>query len=263
MARKKLKRPEGPSGPKGAPKWVVTFTDMVSLLVTFFVLMMTFSSLNEDELRKVASSLTGQGGALASSENSMPESPQHDLMSATDILRGARMPHSRPSEKLPENLEEMGQKKTERDQEVDLSRVADGLVIEFGPDASFLPGSAEPTLELARSLRELGEVLENYQHLVVVEGFTDGAFRATSDYPDSDALAFDRAQNAAAAMLRSSTMAPELIQLSSNGDRAPRASDATPEGRQLNRRVQVRILSLSRLRATYLNSLVPDEPEEG
>ena len=63
MAKKKKKRPEDP-GPKGAPEWVVTFTDMISLLVTFFVLLMTFSSIEDYDRLRVDGFLTGTRGNI-------------------------------------------------------------------------------------------------------------------------------------------------------------------------------------------------------
>jgi chemotaxis protein MotB len=254
MRARKRKKKRVDAGPPGAPEWVVTFTDMISLLVTFFVLLMTFSSLEEYDLLKVESWLAGQKGVLESKGFVMPELPDVDQISASDMLRGARNPHSRPPSELPDNIEEMGQRESAEHLALDLERAADGLVIEFGPEASFAPGSAEPPAELARSLGEIGRVLEHYPHMVVVEGFADAGFRPTPHFRDADAVAFARAEAAARILLSESGLRPEQVQLASKGDRSPRAEDATAEGRLLDRRVQLRVLSLSRLRAVHLEA---------
>jgi chemotaxis protein MotB len=260
MGRKK-KKDDGPSGPPGAPEWVVTFTDMISLLVTFFVLLMTFSSLEEYELLKVASFLSGERG-VHDTKGFVAAEVQDDLLSSTDLVRGALSPHSRPAEELAENLEEMGQKKTEDHLEMDLGQVADGLVIEFGEEAAFAPGSAQVSEKLAASLGEIGRVLEHYPYLIVVEGFTDGAFRSTPSFPTADDLAFARAAGAAGILLRDSKLPASLVQISSHGDRNPRANEATAIDRQKNRRVQIRVLSLSRSRANHLEALERQKREE-
>ena len=54
---KKKQRPAD-DGPE-VPEWIVTFSDMISLLVTFFVLIMTFSSLEEDDVIKVKGAMMG------------------------------------------------------------------------------------------------------------------------------------------------------------------------------------------------------------
>jgi len=176
------KKPED-SGPPGAPEWVVTFTDMISLLVTFFVLLMTFSSLEQHDLLKVESWLSGDTGILENRGMVQPPVPQDDYLAATDIRRGALRPHTRPSDKLAENLAEMGQKKTEEDIEMSFENVADGVVIQFGDEDCFEPDSVRIPPALRKGLGDLGRILENYPHLVVVEGFTDSHHSPTWRYP--------------------------------------------------------------------------------
>ena len=253
MGRKK-KEKKGPSGPPGAPEWVVTFTDMISLLVTFFVLLMTFSSLNVNETLKISSFLSSQSGVLEN-KTFVAIPPAEDLLSSTDLMRGSMNPHSRPPEELVDNLEEMGQKATEDHLQMDLADVADGLVIEFDERGAFFPGSPEVNGYLKKSLGEIARVLENYPYLVVVEGFTDGDFRPTPTYRTADELAFARGSAAARTMLGSSTLSPQLVQVASFGDRRPRQVENTAKDRQANRRVQIRVISLSRARANHLEAL--------
>lgn len=250
MGKKKKKR-EDPVK-QGAPEWVVTFTDMISLLVTFFVLLMTFSSMDAYEALKVDSFLKSNSGLLKSKGTSMPDLGEADLLSSTSVERGANHPHSRPPEKLSESLEEMGQKRTEEHQALNLNDVRDGLVLEFGEEETFDPGSAVVSSGLRRSLIEIAKVLENYPHLVVLEGFTDSAFKPTPEHPSADALSLARARNAADAMLANSAMLPELLQISGHGAESPRADNLSPGGRRMNRRVQIRVLSISKARSTYL-----------
>lgn len=249
MARKK--KDAGPSGPPGAPEWIVTFTDMISLLVTFFVLLMTFSSLEEREALKIAAILTGNLGVHDVS-GFVAASIENDLIASSDVLRGGLQPHTRPNDELASNLAEMGQGQSDERLEMDLRAAGDGLVIEFDRAASFAPGSAEVPADLAQSLGEIGRVLEHYPYLVVVEGYTDSAFQPTPRYQSADELAFARGAAAARAMLGASSLSPNLVQVSSHGDRDPRADEDTALGRQENRRVQLRVLSLSRARADHL-----------
>ncbi|HED67084.1 MAG TPA: hypothetical protein ENJ09_16195 [Planctomycetes bacterium] len=252
MAKKKKR--EEPSGPAGAPEWVVTFTDMISLLVTFFVLLMTFSSMDTYEAMKVDSFLPGKRGIKSSKGYDLVPPGEADILSAANIRRGGPRPHTRPPDQLPEDIEEIGRVAQENEQEVDFSDVSDGLVIQFGEEECFAPGSAEVSPQLEEALVQLAGVLENYPHLVVVEGFTDGAFQATPEYPDEDSLSLARAQAAATVMLSRSAMNPDLVQIAGLGSTHPRADDVSPGGRRLNRRVRVRVLSLSKSRAQHLEA---------
>lgn len=235
--------------PVSAPDWIVTFADMISLLVTFFILLMTFSSLDSYESFLVHGNLTGTRGVLRDPGGATaPEPPQADLISAMDGARGASSPHTRPPEGLPDSLEEMGQRLSEQHLEIDLSDVADGLLIHFDPRTAFAPGSAQVEPALARALGELGRTLQHYPHLVAIEGHTDGAFEPSPSYPEAEDLAMARAQAAARVLLEQSEFPQTLLQVAGLGDAHPLASNASARGRAANRRVEVRILSLSRTR---------------
>ena len=253
MAKNKKQRPAD-EGPPGAPEWVVTFTDMISLLVTFFVLLMTFSSLEQHDLLKVESWLSGDTGLLENRGMVMLPALQDDYLAARDIRRGALQPHTRPADKLAENLAEMGQKKTEEDIEMSFENVADGVVIQFGDEDCFEPGSVRVPAALCKGLGDIGRVLENYPHLVVVEGFTDSHFSPTSRYPTAESISFARASAAADIMLRGSKLPAERLQIVGRGADDPRRDNETAEGRRWNRRVQIRVVSLSELRASYLEA---------
>ena len=253
MAKKKSK-PEDP-GPAGAPEWVVTFTDMISLLVTFFVLLMTFSSIEEYEKLQVDGFLTGTRGNIKQlGGQTAHETLDDDIIAGTDIRRGADHAHSRPPAALEENLSEMGQTKGEDELEVDFSDIADGLQIVFGPECSFEPGSAAPNAALTKRLGELGRVLQHYTHLVLVEGYTDSEFVPTALYPDGESLALARAVDSADVLLANSGMTSKLIEVAGLGERVPRGDNSLPEGRLQNRRVEIRVIALSKARANHVKT---------
>ena len=239
--------------PQGAPDWIVTFTDLVSLLVAFFVLLMTFSSLDNWDSFVVRGDLLGTTGIIKTMSGPTVIDPlEDDIMQSMDALRGAEHPHSRPTEKLPESIAEMGQKLTEEHHEIDLKQVKDGIVILFGPSESFGPGSSAVNAALAGSLRELGRTLENYSHMITIEGHTSSEFRATPEFDKPEALAFARAESAANVILASSNMSPKMVQLAGHGDKYPLNANETPSDRQLNRRIEIRILSLSKARTAAI-----------
>lgn len=240
---------------QGAPEWIVTFSDMISLLVTFFVMLMSFSTMEDNEAAIIAGAFGKNAtGILQRGPNSAVTEPPEDRLLATNPLRGAERPHSRPAEELPEDLEEMGQKLTGQQLELDLTGVTDGLLITFGEQACFAPGSAEVNGELRQSLVELGRVLQHYPHLVVIEGHTDDRVPPTPRYPDADALSSARAAAAAQAMLAGSDVGRDLLQVAGLGSARPRASNETALGRTQNRRVEVRIMALSKARSRLLES---------
>ena len=235
-------------GPR-TPDWIVTFSDMISLLVTFFILLMTFASVDTYDAFNTQGKLSGMSGQVHNEKGeSAPDPLQHDFLAAMNVSRGGTVPHSRPPEELPENLDAMGAALTEDHIEVDFVGTPDGLVIHFGKRCAFKPGSAEVPAELVRCLTSMGAVLQHYQNLIVVEGFTDDGFLPTPEFQTSDALAHARAFAAAEVLLGASALSPALVQTSGIGSRRFTEANDTALDRRRNRRVEVRVLSLSRAR---------------
>ena len=232
-----------------APGWIVTFTDMVSVLVTFFVLLLTFSSREEDDAFPLPVSLLGPVGILeVEPGRSAVPPPEDDLVASVHDVLGSDFPHSRPQDELALDLSRMGQKRTPDHVEVDFSREPDGLVVRFDERTSFAPGSTEVNDHLANALGELGRVLEHYPFLVVVEGFTDAGFVPTSTHSTPEDLGCARALAAAKALCAASDLKPGSVQVAGVGSRRLRDVSDTALGRARNRRVEVRVLPATGVR---------------
>jgi chemotaxis protein MotB len=235
-------------GPR-VPDWIVTFSDMVSLLVTFFILLMTFSSMNVLDAFQSEGRLTGQTGQVHNEMGeSAPDPLENDFIAAMNVVRGGTVPHSRPPEELPKNIEAMGMALTDDHVEIDFARSPDGLIIRFDEGCLFAPGSATVPRALIQCLTEIGAVLEHYENLVVIEGFTDAGFVPTTEFQSSDALAHARAFSTAELLLKESALSPALVQISGIGSRRFAEGNDTALDRKRNRRVEIRVLSLSRAR---------------
>lgn len=253
MTQVKIKQNIIDGGVDGAPGWVATFVDMISLLVTFFILLFTFASIQEYDTFAYPKNIIGTSGTLDRAGGQHVDAPANDIMSAMDLKRGGTNPHSRPADKLPDNLEEMGQRLTNEHIEFDVHNVQDGIRLRFDDRAVFAPGSDRVNPVLRKALNELGLVLENYQHLIVVEGFTDDQFLATPQFPTAEALSMARAHAAAKVLLRDTQISPKTIQLAGLGYRPLPGRDAKSAlDRAANRRVEVRILSMSEHRSKQI-----------
>jgi chemotaxis protein MotB len=253
MTAQKIKIKLVEDGVDGAPPWITTFVDMTSLLVTFFILLFTFSSIRDFEAFTYPLNIAGTSGIRTKSPAESIDAPRDDVMSAVDIQRGARDPHSRPADQLPDSIDDMGQALTEQHLETDLNRVKDGLRVRFDPAAVFRPGSTEVNAHLRKSLRELGDAAEHYSHVVVIEGYTDSAFRPTPEFPTSRDLGLARARAAARVLLDESHVSSLRVQLVGVGDRPlPGNTNDSPFARAANRRVEVRIMALDEALAKRL-----------
>lgn len=247
----KLKEVDG--GLDGAPAWIATFVDMISLLVTFFILLYTFASMKEFQSFSVPIDIMGTTGVVSDKLGDTIDAPSDDIMAAMDLQRGATNPHSRPADQLPDNMEEMGQKLTDEHVEFDANHVRDGMRMRFDPRAAFAPGSAIPNDVLRIALRECGAVLQHYQHLIVVEGFTDNAFIPSQLYPTAEDLSLARAEAAAKVILAESNVSSKTLMLAGLGNTPlPLNTNSTAVQRRFNRRVEIRILAMSESHARQI-----------
>jgi chemotaxis protein MotB len=239
----KKERPPDPE-PPGAPEWVVTFTDMISLLVTFFVLLMTFSSMEEHELLRVSSLLRGSPGLIEDFDSSqLAEPPDPDLLSDTNPVYGATSPHTRPGDQLPSELSEQSTAVQPKKQALDLNQLGDGLAIAWDRSAGYAAGALDPNPRLLAALVDAAQVLLHYPHLIVVEGHSSAEFTPNAQFKDAEAESFERARRAAAHLVNAG-IAPERIQLTGYGTSRPRNINQTSEARLDNRRIELRILNL-------------------
>ena len=247
MAQREIKIKEVEDGLDGAPMWITTFVDMVSLLVTFFILLYTFSSIRPYEAFTYPKNILSTSGVFRGSANDTMIAPQEDLMLAMDIHRGSRLRHTRPVQHLRQNMEEMGQALEDDQIEVEIQKAKDGLRITFGPGCSFEPGGTTPSAALRKSLNELAELTPLYPVQLVIEGHTDDRFLATRRHRNADELSLARAQAAADVLADEGGYPKDLIALEAHGSSNPRAEGAqTARERTLNRRVELRLVSISR-----------------
>lgn len=245
--KKREKEPD--PEPPGAPEWVVTFTDMISLLVTFFVLLMTFSSMREYDLIQVRGILQmGRGVIDDQDSDRVVEPPENDVMSNTNPLTGSDDPSTRTHDE-----EASDTVRTKRDHEKirDLADIADGLLVQWGSEASFAAGSTRPNDVLREALLDVAQTLRPYEHAIVVEGHAAPDHASSPLYPDAYAISLARAEVLVDLLVEEGGIDPARIQVAAYGATRAKALNDTPSGRNHNRRVELRILSLPRDRAIF------------
>jgi chemotaxis protein MotB len=224
MARKKK-----PEEHAHGESWLVSYCDMISLLVTFFLMMMTFSSKSAGDLEQIGVAILEGGGGPFDGAPHLPMGEKLDRDEVQDL-----------AEDLRRFLERRGV-----DESGTIKPSADGFSIAFDIDSSFDAGSAVPTKALAANLEELSPILARWSRLVIVEGFVEGDFQPTVKYTDADALGLDRAATAAELLFASSELPRSRVQIASHGTSRPRAAESSPIGIASNRRIEIKIVSLA------------------
>ena len=259
MARRK----EDP--PKGSPAWMNTFADLMNLLLCFFVMLFSMSSVNEEKFEKVIASfqstfsiLPGGGasigeGELISSGISQLEnfdsyynqqlSSQSDGQTEEekDITEADEQQELEESEDMAQQLENaLSQYGIQDDVEVDFN--AEYVTLNMNGALLFDSASAELRDEAYPLVNKLGKILVTYDNNIIeVEGHTDNVPIHSSKYEDNNVLSMYRALAVANYLRDTTTLDPAYIKSSGRGEYVPIADNATPEGRARNRRVEIKI----------------------
>ena len=259
MARRK----EDP--PKGSPAWMNTFADLMNLLLCFFVMRFSMSSVNEEKFEKVIASfqstfsiLPGGGasigeGELISSGISQLEnfdsyynqqlSSQSDGQTEEekDITEAYEQQELEESEDMAQQLENaLSQYGIQDDVEVDFN--AEYVTLNMNGALLFDSASAELRDEAYPLVNKLGKILVTYDNNIIeVEGHTDNVPIHSSKYEDNNVLSMYRALAVANYLRDTTTLDPAYIKSSGRGEYVPIADNATPEGRARNRRVEIKI----------------------
>ena len=259
MARRK----EDP--PKGSPAWMNTFADLMNLLLCFFVMLFSMSSVNEEKFEKVIASfqstfsiLPGGGasigeGELISSGISQLEnfdsyynqqlSSQSDGQTEEekDITEAYEQQELEESENMAQQLENaLSQYGIQDDVEVDFN--AEYVTLNMNGALLFDSASAELRDEAYPLVNKLGKILVTYDNNIIeVEGHTDNVPIHSSKYEDNNVLSMYRALAVANYLRDTTTLDPAYIKSSGRGEYVPIADNATPEGRARNRRVEIKI----------------------
>ncbi len=227
---------------EGAADWLLTYGDMVTLLLTFFVLLFTTATIDGYELRLILAAFPGLGNY--SGGNTFEPGPLAELgntiMSLPSMERGRALSEARREAvsifepEIRSNL-------------VRVTVDERGLVISLASDAFFESASAEVNIEETR------ELLQRLSLLLSNEALTERSFRIEGHTDDiATGSGGDYASNWDLAAARSSGVLRYLVdygvdesqfQLMSRGEFAPIVSNETPEGRAYNRRVDVIILT--------------------
>lgn len=260
MARKK-KAEEA----KGSPAWMNTFADLMNLLLCFFVLLFSMSTVDAEKFEKVIASLQSAFSILPSGGASIGEGQmisagvsqlemfdsyynemadadaQEDTEGEQDVVEAYQEQALSESEQMAEEIEAAVAKYGIQDQ-VEVEFNAEYVLINMNGALLFDSGKAELRSEAYPLIDKLGKVIEPYdQNIIEVEGHTDNVPIHSSKYADNNVLSMFRALTVADYLREITTIEPGHIKSSGRGEYVPIADNSTPEGRARNRRVEIKI----------------------
>jgi chemotaxis protein MotB len=276
--------------PAGAPLWLATFADLMSLLMCFFVLLLSFASMDANKFRKMAESMENAFGV------------QRDIV-AVEIPMGTSIiaQHFSPAQTQPTPLEQIKQTTNQKSSKLDVSledmedikqkmlqakigeiedqaekiegslaqEIGEGLVsveteglkiiIRINEKGSFPSGAAVLKAGFEPVMEKITAAVNDSVGIVHVAGHTDNIPISTDWYRSNWELAASRAVTVAHFMLDKKGTDPERIIVQGYADTRPLVPNDSAENRAKNRRVEIIITQddpTLGLKATDVRSII-------
>lgn len=225
-------------------RWLLTYADLITLLLIFFVVMYALSSLNVKKFEAVALSLAmAMGGGQSVMNNPgasfVPgvtgSSLVRDMETAPDIEEISDLERIR--RELQAYIDENG-----LNGRVTVNLEERGVVLSFQDVALFPLGSAQLTRDAKNLIGAMGQILKKAPHYLRVEGHADDLPINTSQFPSNWELSVARATSVVQELIHELTLSPELLSAAGYGEFRPKVPNDSAENRQQNRRVDIVIL---------------------
>jgi len=226
---------EGCSCEEGAPAWVLTFGDLMSLLLTFFILLYSMSSSDAAKFNVAAQSLREALGEMSGEFTSATLVPTDELEAGT-IASGEAITDAAMeviAARLQQFVEDNG-----LEESVEVSKEANGVFLRMQDQALFSPASASIDAAAEAAVAQLGEIVKMIGIPVIVSGHTDNVPIRSGAFPSNWELSAARAAGVARALVGQGRD-PSQVTVEAYGDQRPLGDNSTPEGRAENRRVEV------------------------
>lgn len=219
----------------GAPEWMSTYGDMVTLLLCFFVLLFSFATLDVQKFKAIAVSMNGSLGVLDSGMT----------LSMEPLVNS--FPSDSPTEEVEEFkklYEQMNEYIKENNLESSITLRLDerGLLVRFMDDVLFDSGKADLTPKAREIINKVAEIIRQNDKNIRVEGHTDNVPINTFRFPSNWELSTTRAVNVVKYLIEEEGIEAKRMSASGYSDQHPVDDNATSGGRQKNRRVDMVIL---------------------
>ena len=237
---KRRKVTEAETGDANA--WMTTFSDLLTLLLTFFVLLLTMSSLDNKKMEEVFGFFGGARGVLNPAEKGGVGKIQilSSRQLATEAFGGEDFQKQLMIKRAIINR---GLKSEETEGDIRVQIRSRGVVFSIDDQFLFDSGKAKIESRAFSLLKKLSSILREYPHDILVEGHTDNVPIHTERFPSNWELSLLRAVNVAKFFISVGEIYPGRLSCGGYGDCKPLFPNDHESGRKKNRRVEILLVS--------------------
>ncbi|SET80397.1 chemotaxis protein MotB [Oceanobacillus limi] len=253
MKRREIKR----NKKSGAPKWMVTYSDMVTLILVFFILLFSMSQIDLVKFQAVSESFQNQQifdfyPSPVPMDNPTDDSSHEESIKLTDghekpVLVDERDDEVASEEDSLSNLMddvESYLNQNELNNVISASRTERGVVLVLQDSILFDSGEAEILPTALPFLNKVGTLLTEIPNQIKVEGHTDTVPMSSYRYPSNWELSGARASSVVRHLVNENNISEERFSIAGYGDTRPVVSNDSDQNRSKNRRVEIVILEV-------------------
>ncbi|MEO2068344.1 MAG: flagellar motor protein MotB [Desulfurobacteriaceae bacterium] len=227
MARRKKEECKTP------PAWLTSFGDLMSLLLTFFILLYSMSTIS---LEKFYQAIRGIIEAFGG----------HYVISEEKVIKGKRIPIQFPDmypklrsrKEIEQKLLEIKRMLKRFGINAEIAKFGSSIRLRINTDKLFPPGSDKPYKEAIPLIMEVCRKLKELELPITIEGHTDSIPIRTKRFPSNWELSAARA-TATLRLFIQCGYNPKKLSAAGCGPYRPIASNKTPQGRAKNRRIEL------------------------
>jgi chemotaxis protein MotB len=257
MTRRRRKKEPEQGNDMG--RWLITYSDLITLLMIFFILMYTMSQVDARKYAAVANSLsvvlTGQAISVLDTQGpsmvegisgqQMPEGPGLSPAQQGELNEVKRMIAEFISTKDREIAQEQAQGNnavTKLSDHIIIYEQERGLVVSFKDTLLFASGSDQLSPGAKAIIRDIGKSLVKIPNYIRVEGHTDDLPIKTGKFPSNWELSVLRSANVVHVLNEDAGIPAERLSIIGFGEYRPLVENEDQISRAMNRRVDIVIL---------------------
>lgn len=258
LSRKKQRQEES----SGAPEWMTTYSDMVTLLLTFFIMLFSMATIDKNKFTDIAKSLSNSLMNLSTGESildssgksiitvdfvnpsdkNLPEQKEKYIESAEEMVIDAqRQIHNMEMDIAKDEIRQAADAQG-IGEKVEIVEEKDYILVRLESEVFFDSGSADIRPGGFLVLQQFAEILRNIDNEILVSGHTDNVPINTPLYKSNWELSTARATTVVRYFTETLGLDPMKFTATGNGEFRPIEDNNTAEGRQRNRRIEIMIM---------------------
>jgi len=219
--------------------WMVTFADLLMLMLTFFVMLLGMSSMDRKMLKEIVVHIQGAAGLLNFSGSRgvtdlgvlirRYKNKKYFFIIDSTLFKDLFIPSIESDRKKRKDLDEL----------MDITDDERGIVVSFHEDILFDPGEATIKKDAFPVLDLIADAIDSCPNGILIMGHTDNIPIQSELYESKWELSSYRGLSVLEYFLKEKGLSPFRFSVGGYGPSRPLYPNDTPKNRALNRRVEV------------------------